>query len=170
MGLVYLVALIVGGGVLLLQVVSGFEHGLDHGVDHHPSGPGLLSTRAAMFGLLAFGMVGTPVHLLGLLAPGAAFALAAGSGIGCAVLTGLAFGRLGHPSASGAASLQETRGMTGRVLVACAPGQRGKVRLSLKGMVVDVMAVSQAEIPAGAAVRILDVQDDVAQVEPAEEA
>lgn len=170
MWLIYLVALILGGGVLLLQIASGFGHGIDHGIDHHPSGPGLLSTRAVMFGLLAFGMVGTPVQVLGLLSPGAAFAIAAGSGIGCAVLTGLAFRRLGHASASGAASLQEARGMTARVLVACAPGRRGKVRLSLKGMVVDVMAVSQAEIPAGAAVRILDIHDDVAQVEPAEEA
>jgi membrane protein implicated in regulation of membrane protease activity len=170
MGLVYLVALIVGGGVLLAQVVSGFGHGLDHGIDHHPTGPGLLSTRAVMFGLLTFGMVGTPVHVLGLLAPTAAFVLAAGSGIVCAVLTGLAFRRLGHPGASGAASLQEAVGQTARVIVACAPGRRGKVRLSLKGMLVDMMADGQVEIPAGAAVRILDVHDDVARVEPAEEA
>jgi membrane protein implicated in regulation of membrane protease activity len=169
MWLIYLVALIVGGGVLLVQIASGFGHGLDHGVDHHPAGPGLMSTRAVTFGLVAFGMVGTPVHALGLLAPGAAFALAAGSGIGCAFLTGLALQRLGHPSASGAASLQEGRGQMARVIVACAPGRRGKVRLSLKGMLVDMIAVSQTEIPTGAAVRVLDVHDDVAQVEPAEE-
>jgi membrane protein implicated in regulation of membrane protease activity len=119
-----------------------------------------------MFGLLAFGMVGAPVHVLGLLSPAASFALAAGSGIGCALLVGLAFGRLGHSSASGSASFQEARGQTARVLVACAPGRRGKVRLSLKGMLVDMMAVSHAEIPAGAVVRVLDVHDDVARVEP----
>lgn len=174
MWLVYLVALIVGGGVLLLQSVSGFGHGLGHGIDHgadhhHPQGPGLLSTRAMTFGLLAFGMVGTPVHVLGLLAPGAAFALAAASGVGCALLTGLAFRTLGHPSASGAASFLEAKGQTARVIVACAPARRGKVRLSLKGLLVDMFAVSQTEIPAGALVRVVDVQDDVAHVTPAEE-
>jgi membrane protein implicated in regulation of membrane protease activity len=168
MWLVYLVALIVGGGVLLLQIVSGLGH-VDHGLDLHPSGPGLLSTRAAMFGLLGFGMVGAPVHVLGLLTPRGAFVLALASGMACAVLTGLAFRRLGHQGASGSASFEEARGQRARVIVACAPGRRGKVRVSLKGMLVDMMAEGPVEIPAGAAVRILDVQDDVARVEPVEE-
>jgi hypothetical protein len=169
MWLIYLVALIVGGGVLLVQIGSGFGHGLDHGIEHHPAGPGVLSTRAVTFGLLAFGMVGTPAQVLGLLTPGVAFVVAALSGLGGAVLAGLTFRRLGDPGASGAASLQEGKGQTARVIVACAPGRRGKVRLSVKGMVVDMVAVSQTEIPAGAAARILDVHDDVAQVEAAEE-
>lgn len=169
MWLIYLVALIVGGGVLVLQMASGVGHHFDHGIDHHPGGPVMLSPRAVTFGLMAFGMVGTPAQMLGLLSPVATFVVAALSGIGGAVLSGLTLQRLGDPAASGAASLQEARGQTGRVIVACVPGSRGKVRLSLKGMTVDVVAVSQTEIPVGATAWILDVHDDVAEVEPAEE-
>lgn len=170
MWLVYLVALIVGGGILLLQIASGLGHHFDHVTDHHPGGPGMLSTRAVTFGLMAFGMVGTPAQILGLLSPVATFAVAALSGLAGAVLTGFTLQQLGDPAASGAASLQEAKGQTGRVIVACVPGSRGKVRLSLKGMTVDMVAVSQTAIPVDASARILDVHDEVAEVEPAEKA
>ena len=63
MWLLYLLALILGGGILLVQLLAGSDghHGLDHGrVDatHPYEGPGLLSVRSAMYGLFTFGVVG----------------------------------------------------------------------------------------------------------------
>ncbi len=173
MSLVYLIALVLGGGTLLVQLLSGLGHGADHdwAAAHHPlHGPGLLSTRSLTFGLLAFGLVGAPVHILGLARPVAALALAVASGLASGLLVGLAFRTLGNPEASGAASLLEAKGLTARVLVACAREQRGKVRVALKGQLIDVIATTEATlIPAGASVRIVEVRDEVAHVVPAEE-
>lgn len=173
MGLAYLVALILGGGILLIQLLSG-DHGDagDHGLDaHHPlHGPGLLSTRSLTFGLLAFGLVGAGLHLPGLVSPPGALALAAASGLLSALGAGLAFRTIGHPAASGAAGFQEAKGQTARVLVRCARQQRGKIRVPLKGQLVDMMATTDgADIPPGVAVRILEIRDDVAYVVPAPE-
>ena len=167
MWLLYLLALTLGGGTLLIQMLSGLGHDVDHGWGmHHPlHGPGLLSTRTLTFGLLAFGLVGAPLHILGLARPAWAAALALAAGAAAALLAGLAFRTLGHPAASGAASLDEAKGQVARVLVACGRGQHGRVRVQLKGLAVDILATTDEEhVPAGASVRILDVRDDVAHV------
>ena len=64
MWLLYLLALILGGGMLLVQMLAGGDgHDVDHDLGHvdatHPhDGPGLLSIRSAMYGLFTFGLVG----------------------------------------------------------------------------------------------------------------
>ena len=170
MWLVYIVAVVLGGGLLLIQLVSGHHDvgGHDVGVGGHHAihGPGILSTRSLTFGLTAFGLVGAPLHILGIVSPGGALAVAAASAVAASVGSGWAFNTLGQASASGAAAFDELVGQQARVLVSCSRSERGKVRVSLKGQLVDLMATTDAaEIAEGTQVRIVDIRDDVAHVE-----
>jgi len=175
MWLLYLLALILGGGILLVQLVGGGHHdGADHfgggdhlgGPDHHPvGGPGVLSTRSVTYGLFAFGFTGTILHALRLTSPIAALALAAVSGVVVTLSVGTALRALGDPAASGEAALLEARGRPGRVLVRLSREQRGKVRVQIKGQTVDLLATTAGdELAAGAEVRVVDVRGDVAVV------
>jgi len=168
MWLVYLVAVVLGGGTLLIQMLSGLGHGdHDFGGGHHPlHGPGLLSTRSLTFALLGFGLVGGALHVLGLLRPAWAFSIAVATGALTAALVSLTFRTLDHPGASGAAVFDEAKGRIARVLVPCAPGQRGKIRVELKGQTVDMLATTDgSSVPEGAQVLIIEVRGDVAHVE-----
>ena len=171
MWLLYLLALVLGGGSLLIQLLSGGDHAHDHdfsGPDH-PDGPGLLSTRSVVYGLFTFGFVGALLHVPGLVEPRTALAVAVVSALVAGVAVGQVFRTLGDASASGAAAIDEARGREGRVLVSCGKGRRGKVRVGLKGQTVDVLATTDAEhIAVGAAVTIVDVKDGVAHVAAAE--
>jgi len=175
MGLFYLLALILGGGLLLVQLVGGGHHGgaehllgADHvgGPDHHPaSGPGVLSTRSVTYGLFAFGFVGTCLHVLRLAGAGASFAVAAGAGAAATLAVGSALRVVGDPAASGEAALGEARGQAGRVLVPLSRDRRGKVRVQIKGQTVDLLATTAGgELPVGAEVVVVDVRGDVAEV------
>jgi hypothetical protein len=173
--LAYLVALILGGGILVVQLFSGADHAVDAGHDfdtHHPmQGPGLLSTRAVIFGLMAFGLVGAALSALHLAPPAVAFALALVAGAAGGLVAGLTLQTLGHPDVAGGGHFDDARGQTARVLVACAREQRGKIRVPLKGHLVDMIATTDAEhIPAGVSVRVVDVRDEIAHVVPDPEA
>jgi hypothetical protein len=176
MWLVYAIALILGGGTVLLQVLAGSDHHIgvaDASLDAHhaPTGPGILSTRSVTFAVFAFGLVGSVLHVLRLASPGAVLALAVVSGVVSGLVAGLAFRALGHEGASGEAGLHEAKGQRARVLVPCARAQRGKIRARIKGQLVDMMATTdEAEIAAGREVLIVDVHDDVAHVVTAPEA
>jgi hypothetical protein len=172
MWLLYLLALILGGGILFVQLVAGGHHdggdhfghfgGSDHlgGPDHHAEqGPGVLSMRSVTYGLFAFGFVGTCLHALRLAGEPATLAV------------GTTLRSLSDPAASGEAALLEARGRSGRVLVPLSRDQRGKIRVQIKGQTVDLLATtSGGELPAGAEVVVLDVRGDVAEVVAAPEA
>lgn len=170
MWLLYVIALILGGGALLVQLFAGSDHdvGAHDGTldDAHPdAGPGIVSTRSLTFGVAAFGMVGAPLHILGVLAPPSALSVAVGAGLAATAAAGFAFRTLGSPEASGAASFHELVGREGRVLVECTRAARGKIRVALKGHAVDLMATTDEDvIPAGATVKVVDVRDDTAHV------
>lgn len=167
MWLLYLLALILGGGILLVQLLAGSDHhDLDHGGGPHPyEGPGVLSIRSATYGLFTFGVVGGVLHVLALASPGLALAGGLATGVMTTFFVGLTFKRLSDPEASGEAGFHEMKGGRGRVLVACTRDGRGKIRVSLKGQQVDMLATTDEEsIPVGAEVRVVDVRDDVAHV------
>ncbi len=167
MWLVYVVALILGGGVLLVQVLSGATHGADlsHelGADH-VDGPGLMSTRSVLYALFTFGFVGAALHVPGLLEPMWAFATAVATALAAMVLVGYVFSVVGDPSASGAAHARDAAGTRGRMLVGAGPGRRGKVRITLAGQTVDLLATSEDVVEPNEAVTILDVQQGQARV------
>jgi hypothetical protein len=170
MWLLYLIAVVLGGGSLLVQIFAGGDHGasghgLDHGDASHPGGPGILSTRSLVYALFTFGFVGGLLHIPRVVEPRTALVVAIVSAVAAGAAVGYVFQSLGHAGASGAAGLDEVRGRRARVLVACARGRRGKVRVLLKGHQVDVLATTdEAQIAEGAEVVILAVRDGVAHV------
>ena len=125
----------------------------------------MLSTRSVTYGLFAFGFVGTSLHVLRLTGEPAAVAIAAATGAGVTLAVGTALRALGDPGATGEAALLEARGRPGRVLVPLTRGQRGKVRVQIKGQTVDLLATTAGgELPAGAEVVVVDVRGEVAEV------
>jgi membrane protein implicated in regulation of membrane protease activity len=172
MWLLYLLAVVLGGGVVLIQLLSGHGHHLD-GVDageHPQDGPGLVSLRSVSFALFAFGLVGGSLHVPGLAPPWLALLLGLASSVATILAVGWTFRSLADPSASGEAALHEAKGRRARVLMACTTEQRGKIRVSLKGQQVDMLALSSgAEIPEGTEVVVVEVRDEVAQIVPADE-
>ena len=170
MWLLYLIAIVLGGGSLLVQMFAGGDHGapghgLDHGDVSHPDGPGILSTRSLIYALFTFGFVGGLLHVPPVVEPRTALAIAIVSALAVAVAVGYAFQSLDDVGASGAAGLDEVKGRRARVLVACARGRRGKVRVQLKGHQVDMLATTDEEqIAEGAEVVIAEVRDGVAHV------
>jgi hypothetical protein len=176
MWLVYAIALILGGGIVLLQVLAGSDHDIGHAdgaldAHHAPAGPGILSTRSFTFALFAFGLVGSALHVFRVTSPSATLGLAVASGAVAGLVAGAAFLTLGHTGASGEAGFHEAKGQRARVLVPCARAQRGKIRARIKGQLVDMLATTdEPQIDAGREVLIVDIHDDVAHVVTAPEA
>ena len=106
-----------------------------------------MSMRSVSYGVFAFGFVGGVLHVLGLARPGVALAVGLLAGAaGHAGVVGLTFRELGDPTRLGAGRLPRgARRPRGRVLVACARGPRGKVRVTLKGQTVDMLATTDEE-------------------------
>lgn len=170
MGLVYLAALIVGGGVTLLQLLMAGDSDADagdtdldadadasdldadadadahthaHGDAHHGAIgflPILLSLRFWTFALLAFGMAGTCLHYFDLAAAPVTGVLSAFLGFAAGGMASYTFAALGRAETSSGASNRDAVGQVGRVLVACGKERRGKVRIEVKGQTLDMLA------------------------------
>ena len=171
MWLVYVLALVLGGGLMLVQAVSGGHDTIDAGhsldIQHHGGGPGVLSIRSFIYGLFTFGFVGAALHIPAITGRTSALLIALASGVVGGLAAGFTFARLGSAAASGAASLQEATGRHARVLIDCAPDRAGKIRLELGGQQVDMKATTVgAVIRAGAEVLVVEVREDAALVAP----
>ncbi|MDI1447828.1 NfeD family protein [Polyangium sp. 6x1] len=192
MGLVYLFSLVVGLGILLVQIVSGGKGDADAGDAHDgdaggkelakdfsgkalattPAGTGasdilafFLSLRFWVFTLLGFGMSGSLLHLFALAGPVVIFVLAATSGLSSGLFAQLAFRFVAQGSASTSADVTRAGGSVGRVLVPVGKDKVGKIRIVLKGQSVDLLARSDGEeIARGDHVLVEDVEGDVARV------
>jgi membrane protein implicated in regulation of membrane protease activity len=167
---VYLAALVVGGGVIGLQFVFAAGHGdvdLHHDVDHTGGGEAasiFLSSRFWTFALLAFGLVGTLLTFFRLAHLPLALALSIGSGLSAGLFAAFTMRALKR-SATTSVSTTEAVGKTGRVILPCAKDKVGKVRVSLKGNSVDLLAMTdEAEIPIGQQVLIDELRGDIAHV------
>lgn len=165
---VYLFSFALGGILLLASILLGDKdtghadadangelgqssQGLDHGVpDSHGSLAGVftafLSMRFWMFFLAFFGLTGLVLDGLDLVASsGLALALALAMGLVTGQATVAVFRQLATSETSTAASAHDYVGKSGRVLVGFGPGELGKLRLTLKGTMVDVLATSDEE-------------------------
>jgi membrane protein implicated in regulation of membrane protease activity len=179
---VYVAALIVGAGTILMQLVFaghdaggghdvGGAHDASHDAEHDVGAWSIfLSARFWTFALLAFGMVGALITAFGFAGTTLTLLLALASGLAAGFVAGLTFRALRRANASTSASLEEAVGQVGRVLLPCSKGKVGKVRLELKGQSVDVLATTgDDEIAIGKRVVIEEVRGGIAHVTRAPE-
>jgi membrane protein implicated in regulation of membrane protease activity len=147
---------------------AGAAHAADAHAGHAPhAGPtgfgwlGIFSSfRFYMFAAIAFGAVGAPATAFGSGAPALTLAVALVTGVGLGALAALGFRALGRETLSSSADAAEVLGQVGRVLVACEKGRTGKVRLTIRGQIIDVIATTdEPRLEPGAGVIVQDVHD-----------
>lgn len=156
----YLISLVVGGGLLGVSIILG-GHGGGHDV-HTPEtlapagheGPSggaetylywLVSVRFWTFFVAFFGLTGLVFEGLGLASRwvtlGVSVAMGAISGGGAMFV----LRKLTNDDANSAVSTADYVGRTGRVLVGFGAGGVGKVRLEVKGSSIDLLAMPEDE-------------------------
>ena len=180
---VFLICAILGGTLVVCQVVAGLvgiggDHDIDHGTDHEPGGGdhgnwflGMLSVRAVTSALLFFGLGGMTALYYGVDEP-AAFGIAIGGG------SGHALRRRRADALAGAAQARrhDPRRALGRPhrhrLPAAYPAARagsGKIHLMLQNRTVEYQAVTPgSELATGTPIRVVAVvNSDTVEVEAA---
>jgi hypothetical protein len=170
----YAICLCLGGVFVVSSALMGHGHdhsgGLDHGADHvdhgGDSGSGLwlpfLSLRFWTYGLAFFGLTGTSLEGLGASSGSHAFAVSAGVGLFCGTTAALVIRKLSRREVSSLPTALSYVGQQAEVLLDVGPALPGRVRLSVRGSMVDVPAATDgAELFArGQTVLILDVTED----------
>jgi hypothetical protein len=160
---VFLWCAVVGGAVLIFQLVAGFmgfDHGHGHDINHGDGveGLNLLSIRSLAAAVAFFGLTGLAARPLGSLLA----TLGAIVGCGAAMVTVAAiiktFGRLERDATL---SLGSAVGTTGTVYLSI-PGQRsgaGKVHLTVQNRFVECLAVTAEDaLPTGASILVVDLE------------
>lgn len=171
----YLVALIVGAGLLLFSLFAGGDHeghadaggDADASVDAHgDAGDGhgdaehhgwevaamswlpLASVRFWTFFLAFFGATGTSLHFIERgLGTWVTIAIAAAMGYVCGAGAVAAFRYMRRSQTSSGLGVDDYIGETAVVRVAVARGKVGKVRLEVKGRTVDLLAETEESEP-----------------------
>lgn len=189
---VYLIAAIVGGGLMAASLIFGHSHGADGGFDHHVGtvdhgaptdhtehdlvGHGaewlpFLSLRFWTYATGIFGLCGVLLKLfVQTTEPTTAI---------ISIITGVAAGWIVHVLMRLAARAEsdtsiktnDFMGSRGRLLVGCSRGSEGKVRLELKGSTVELLALPYQgdSIPSDTEVVIMTIENDRAMVVPTEQ-
>lgn len=174
----YLGALLLGAGIFALQLLGGHDGDADadaggeaevggHG-DHgdHGDAPWLLfaSLRFWAFASLTFGLVGTLLRLFDLAGPGLTAAIASGAALVFAFAASWSIRALGRKGASSHVREGELVGRLGRVIVPVSPDAYGKVRVELKGTMIDLRARSLEPLAMHEAVVVEEVEAEEALV------
>lgn len=197
MGALYLGSLIVGLGILLLQVAmsSGKDvagKSLDLGADvdadadadgdadahgdqdaHANAGDGgfvglFLSFRFWTFAMAGFGLVGSTLHFLGLASSMTALVAASLIGFVSGLGASWTFRKLKNSSVNSGAESREIVGQIGKVLVPPNSQGHAKVRLVVKGQMIDYVATSDdANLESGASVLVEELRGNEIHVSPA---
>jgi membrane protein implicated in regulation of membrane protease activity len=189
-GAVYLAALILGLGVLLLQfVMPGADadgahapelggHG-DIDVHHDVGGHGghgdgqgdsgaiaiFISFRFWTFGLMAFGFVGTLLHFLKLAGHVTSLTAAVSVGLLSGFLASFAMRAIARSQTSSGGEADEAIGQIGRVLIPLERGKHGKIRIEVHGRLVDLIATTDDErLEGGATVMVEEMRGTTAHV------
>lgn len=154
---VFVAALVVGLGTLLVQLLGGHDASHDAGGGHDTDGHDgpllfLASVRFWAFALLAFGLVGTMLIAFGFAGTIAAAIIATIAGLASGYVAQSVVRRLQGPGTSSVATTRDVVGSVGRVIVAPSAETRGKVRVSVRGSFVDYVARSAEALEAEDAV------------------
>jgi membrane protein implicated in regulation of membrane protease activity len=153
--LVYVGALLASAGTIALQTFGADHeasagHDAGHGDGDHDASIWLIfaSVRFWTFAFLAFGLVGTLTTLLHVASPTATIIAAIASGFASGTFAATVVRRLTSKSASSHAVPIEIVGKLGRVIVPLGTAP-GKVRVEVKGTIVDYVARSKESIGEG---------------------
>jgi membrane protein implicated in regulation of membrane protease activity len=162
----YVMSLIIGGGLLLLSLVTGGETGeLDveggglEGTEVGEGSSGSALPLASMFFwtffLAFFGLTGV---LLSTLAHGVGtlltVLLAVGMGIGAGLIASRVLRGLGRAEVDSSVRPADMVGRLGRVVVPVGRDQPGKVRVELKGRTVELLAYGDETVPLAPSQRV----------------
>jgi membrane protein implicated in regulation of membrane protease activity len=163
----YVASLVVGFGVLAVQLVVGHDtggggHDLHHDDGAHDLTPWtmLASVRFWSFALLAFGLVGTLLTALGVATGVVALSIAGVAGVASGALAATVVSRLLHRSPESNASFGDVLGRMGRVVVPITSQGPGKIRVEVKGTSVDLIARAREAIDMGEPVVVEEVTSD----------
>lgn len=116
------------------------------------------SLRFYMFAAIAFGAVGAPVTAFGSVAPALTCGVALLTALAVGIAASFGFRLLGRDTSGGGAKEADLLGKVGRVLIACEKGRRGKVRLTVRGQLLDVVATTdELRLGPGAGVIVQEV-------------
>jgi membrane protein implicated in regulation of membrane protease activity len=154
---VFVAALVIGLGTLLVQLLGGHDTG-GHDVSGHDTGGHdgpllfLASIRFWAFALLSFGLVGTMLLAFGFAGKLEAAIIASVAGLASGFIAHTVVRRLQGPGTSSVASSKDVIGQVGRVIVPPSSETRGKVRVSVRGSFVDYVARSTETLEADEAV------------------
>jgi hypothetical protein len=177
----FLVCALVGGTLVLCQMVAGLFGFGDHDTDHdtgHDTGDadhgnwfvGVLSVRAVTSALLFFGLGGLTARYYSADEP-VAFGVGLGAGIAALYAVAVIMKSLAQLKADGTARVERAVGRSGTVYLRVPGGKSGpgKVHLMLQNRTVEYQAVTAgAELPTGAPVVVVAVvNSNTVEVEPA---
>lgn len=148
----YLGALVLGGGILVVQLAFG-HHGAEHAggdADHDTPGWSIVGTlRFWSFALFAFGMVGALLTMLGLAGAGVTAVVSLAFGLASGAVAATVVRKLTKKGPSSHAAMDEAVGRVARVLVPPNDAGRAKVRVEIKGAYVDCIAQASEPLDAG---------------------
>ena len=152
---IYLAALVLGLGVILLQFVApgsdagGESHGFSAEPEHPSADWGpvavFLSLRFWSFALLAFGLVATAFTLFDLASHAVTVIVAVPVGLLSGAIAAYSLRYLGRDTVSSGGDSDDVIGKVARVLVALEPGKRGKIRVEARGRTLDFVASTYGE-------------------------
>lgn len=130
-----------------------------------------LSVRFWVFFLCFFGLTGIVLTLLALAGKWTALVLAVAMGAVTGFAAAFIIQRLKRAEVGLAVTEEEFKGKEATVLLPLEPGGRGKVRLEVRGQMVDLVARCDGEVTVdrGRKVLVIDMEGSVALVEPAPE-
>jgi len=181
----YIFSLVVGGGLLALNLFGDFldsevdaEAGIDLDGDADAISGGseiakLLSLRSLVYALFGFGGAGLVLHLIWAGAQPVLTALIAGGmGLGSGALVSTVFGYLKRTEAGEIQGERALVGLSGKIVMAIGDGETGAVRIRSGDRQYQMRA--RADLPSGAvqaleagrAIVVVDVKDGVALVTP----
>jgi membrane protein implicated in regulation of membrane protease activity len=160
---VYLGALVVALGVFGVQAFAGHDgdvagHDVAHADHDAPPWALALSLRFWAFALLAFGLTGALLSFFGLAGAVAAGVVAAVAGLASGIVATTVIRRMSQRGPTSQIVPTEVVGKLGRVLVPMEGAGRGKVRIEVKGQLVDYVAASAEPLAQGDTVVVEDYE------------
>lgn len=177
---IYIISAIVGGALILASIFGGHgdsDAGIDHDVDHDLSagheGDAVhsdlwltsFSLRFYTYGFTFFGLTGLLFEMFNV-EKMTGFWLALAVGIVCGLMASATMYYLSKTSTTSGAEEKDLVGADAKVLVPVKKSLPGKIRCTVKGDTIDVIAISdeETEIPTGERVMIVAMENQRARV------